>query len=168
VPDDWNSSDNTIEVIGGGGGGDTPSVSTNQEGEGGGGGAYSKATNVSLTPGASVTYAVGTGGATSSIPAAAAMASPTPQCRSVPKAGQAQAVLPREQAAQTQAVSGPRNTQAAMAETTPVPGRAEALAAVVQTDRMATVPLGVEQQVVRLHVGVAPVVVAPTLALRVV
>lgn len=58
VPSDWNSTNNTIEVIGGGGGGG------NGKGGGGGGGAYSKVFNASLTPGASVTYAVGSGGAT--------------------------------------------------------------------------------------------------------
>ncbi len=56
VPADWNSSNNTIEVIGGGGAGED----TN------GGGAYSKATNVTLTPSSSVAYAVGAGGAVSS------------------------------------------------------------------------------------------------------
>jgi len=61
VPADWNDSDNTIEVIGGGGGGrgragdwSTPL--------GGGGGAYSKITNLVLTLGGSVTYQVGLGG----------------------------------------------------------------------------------------------------------
>lgn len=71
VPSDWNSSDNTIEVIGGGangvagstGGtgttGGMPSGSGGSGGAGGGGGAYSKSTNVTLSPGVSVTYAVG-------------------------------------------------------------------------------------------------------------
>ena len=58
VPSDWNSSNNTIEVIGGGGGG---SNTGNQVG--GGGGGYSKATNVSLTPGGSVNIGIGIGGA---------------------------------------------------------------------------------------------------------
>lgn len=57
VPSDWNSSNNTIEVIGGGG--DGVIGSGNNGGGGGGGGAYSKSVNVSLTAGASVTYAVG-------------------------------------------------------------------------------------------------------------
>jgi hypothetical protein len=65
VPDDWNSSDNTIEVIGGGGGGDTPTADATNQGEGGGGGAYSAATNVTLTPGSTITYAVGAGGGVS-------------------------------------------------------------------------------------------------------
>lgn len=53
VPTDWVNTDNSIEVIGGGGGESTSA---------GGGGAYSKVTNVTLTPGASVNYAVGAGG----------------------------------------------------------------------------------------------------------
>lgn len=56
VPVDWNSASNTIEVIGGGGGGSNYPT-------GGGGGAYSKISNLSLTSGASVGYAVGSGGA---------------------------------------------------------------------------------------------------------
>jgi hypothetical protein len=59
VPDDWTSSNNSIEVIGGGGGGRGVS---NNTGGGGGGGAYSAIYNLSLTPGASVTYRVGAGG----------------------------------------------------------------------------------------------------------
>src|SRR5437867_6399087 len=62
VPPDWNSASNTIEVIGGGGGGSGGS-SSNEGGDGGGGAAYSKITNLALTPGATVTYAVGAGGA---------------------------------------------------------------------------------------------------------
>jgi hypothetical protein len=60
VPSDWNSSNNTIEVIGGGGGGGGGSSA---EGDGGAGGGYSIKSNVTLTPGASVTYAVGAAGA---------------------------------------------------------------------------------------------------------
>jgi hypothetical protein len=61
VPSNWNSANNTIEVIGGGGGGKN---GTNIAGYGGGGGgAYSKISNLTLTPGASVTYSVGAGGA---------------------------------------------------------------------------------------------------------
>lgn len=59
VPGDWNNYDNKIEVIGGGGGGDS-AVGTGNGG--GGGGAYAFIKNLSLTPGASVTYRVGTGG----------------------------------------------------------------------------------------------------------
>ncbi len=57
VPTDWNPSANVIEVIGGGAGG-----SGSRYGGGGGGGAYSRITNLALTPGATVTYKVGTGG----------------------------------------------------------------------------------------------------------
>lgn len=57
VPSDWNNSINTIQVIGGGGGGGSGTRG------GGGGGAYSKTINLALTPGASVSYSVGTGGA---------------------------------------------------------------------------------------------------------
>src|ERR1700756_611559 len=60
VPSDW-SGGNTIECIGGGGAGETGSPSPTSGG-GGGGGAYSKAVNVTLTPGATVTIAIGTGG----------------------------------------------------------------------------------------------------------
>ena len=58
VPSDWNSSNNTIEVIGGGGGGGSSQYSNG----GGGGGAWSKVTNASLTPGATVGVQVGSGG----------------------------------------------------------------------------------------------------------
>lgn len=63
VPSTWDSSNNTIEVIGGGGSGQHQVA--NHGGAGGGGGGYSKVSNVSLTPGASVTYAVGAAGARS-------------------------------------------------------------------------------------------------------
>ena len=56
VPSDWNSANNTIEVIGGGGGGRNPA------GGAGGGGAYSKTSNLGLTPGSTVTIQVGSGG----------------------------------------------------------------------------------------------------------
>jgi hypothetical protein len=62
VPYGWDSGNNTIEVIGGGGGGGA-GTSGAQGASGGGGGAYSKVTNVSLTPGSTITYAVGLGGA---------------------------------------------------------------------------------------------------------
>ncbi len=55
VPGDWNSSNNSIQVIGAGGGGSAV-------GGGGGGGGFSSSTNVSLTPGASIAFAVGAGG----------------------------------------------------------------------------------------------------------
>ena len=54
VPSDWNSSDNTIEVIGGGGGG--------LGNAGGGGGGYSKVTNLALTPGGTAYLHIGAGG----------------------------------------------------------------------------------------------------------
>jgi hypothetical protein len=64
VPSNWNSSHNTIEVIGGGGGG-SPAALNSTAGAGGGGGAYSKIANLSLTPGGSVTYQIGARGAAS-------------------------------------------------------------------------------------------------------
>src|SRR3989344_7007658 len=60
VPSDWNSSNNTIEVIGGGGAGESHDGSTGAGA--GGGGAYSKVSNVSLSAGAGITYSVGAGG----------------------------------------------------------------------------------------------------------
>lgn len=62
VPSDWNSSNNTVEVIGAGGGGAKSNTSGGAAG-GGGGGAYSKQTNISLTPGGTATYRIGSGGA---------------------------------------------------------------------------------------------------------
>jgi hypothetical protein len=59
VPSNWNDSINKIEVIGGGGGGGGSGGNT---GGGGGGGAYELASNVTLTPGSTVTIAVGSGG----------------------------------------------------------------------------------------------------------
>lgn len=65
VPADWNSASNTIEVIGGGGGGgdDDQRSYGGFGGGGGGGGGYAKVSNVSLTPGATLSYQVGQGGA---------------------------------------------------------------------------------------------------------
>jgi len=60
VPAAWNSANNSIDVIGGGGGG--ANENGNNGGHGGGGGAYSGITNLTLTPGASVSYRVGIGG----------------------------------------------------------------------------------------------------------
>lgn len=65
VPSDWNNANNTIEVIGGGGGGAAGQAAPVYSGGGGGGGAYAKHSNVVLTPGAAVTYQVGTAGAVS-------------------------------------------------------------------------------------------------------
>ena len=66
VPTDWVNSNNSIEVIGaGGGGGGAFQQSTGNGGEGGGGGGgggYSKALNVTLTPGATVSINIGTAG----------------------------------------------------------------------------------------------------------
>ena len=56
VPSNWNNAANTIEVIGGG------SCPSSNIGSGGaGGGAYTKIVNLTLTPGASITYQVGKG-----------------------------------------------------------------------------------------------------------
>lgn len=61
VPAGWNSSNNSIECIGGGSGGyDAPSGGNT--GAGGGGGAYAKVINIGLVPGASVPYLIGFGG----------------------------------------------------------------------------------------------------------
>ena len=61
VPSDWNSANNTIEVLGAGGG-----AGNGQNGvsypAGGGGGAYSKIANLSLTPSGSVVFQVGAAG----------------------------------------------------------------------------------------------------------
>ncbi|HYD92893.1 MAG TPA: hypothetical protein VEB18_00310 [Candidatus Paceibacterota bacterium] len=63
VPYDWDASNNSIEVIGGGGSGKSGCVSAaNCGGGGGGGGGYSKVTNVSLPPGQTVTISVGVRG----------------------------------------------------------------------------------------------------------
>src|ERR1043166_2487776 len=61
VPSDWDpNGSNTIETIGGGGGG--YNGASGSSGAGGGGGAYSKITNLALTPGASVNFFIGSGG----------------------------------------------------------------------------------------------------------
>ncbi len=65
VPADWNSANNTVEVIGGGGGGAAGQPAPVYSGGAGGGGAYAKRSNVVLTPGASVTYRVGPAGTAS-------------------------------------------------------------------------------------------------------
>lgn len=66
VPSDFNTADNTIECYGGGagGGGGAPGDGFTNGGGGGGGGSgsYAKNTNVALTPGASVPYAIGPAG----------------------------------------------------------------------------------------------------------
>lgn len=63
VPATWNNSNNSIAVIAGGGGGANGGGSG---GNGGGGGAFSRISNLTLTPGASVSYRVGSGGAAGS------------------------------------------------------------------------------------------------------
>ena len=60
VPNDWNSSNNTIEVIGGGSSGNSVAITPNSAS--GAGGGYSEISNLALTPGANVSYAVGAGG----------------------------------------------------------------------------------------------------------
>jgi YD repeat-containing protein len=60
VPSDWSSSNNTIQCIGSGGDGVSAANGTATfGGAGGGGGAYAKITNLSVTPGGNVTYAIG-------------------------------------------------------------------------------------------------------------
>lgn len=60
VPDDWNNASNSIEVFGGGAGG----CCYRPGNMGGGGGAYSKITNLTLTPGAIISFHIGEGGKT--------------------------------------------------------------------------------------------------------
>lgn len=62
VPSNWNNASNSIEVIGGGAGGGGATTDA-IEGGGGGAGAYSKISNLTLTPDASVTYQGGAAGA---------------------------------------------------------------------------------------------------------
>jgi hypothetical protein len=64
VPSDWNSSSNSIHLIGGGGGGGASRASGNNRagGGGGGGGGYTRLDNQTLTIGASITYQAGSGG----------------------------------------------------------------------------------------------------------
>ncbi|GEM_PF-1074659 len=58
VPSDWTPSHNRISVIGGGGAGGTGDWSYGYGGGGGGGGGFSQVSNIALTSGASVRYAV--------------------------------------------------------------------------------------------------------------
>lgn len=60
VPADWNSANNSLEVVGGGGGGEGNQAT--RGGGGGGGGAYSKAVNQTYTASASITIQVGAAG----------------------------------------------------------------------------------------------------------
>lgn len=71
VPSDWNSNENTVEVIShgafGSSGAGAPVAGTASGGGGGGGGAYAKKSNITLTPGGSATFrlrASGVAGAT--------------------------------------------------------------------------------------------------------
>src|SRR5437016_5757320 len=82
VPSDWNSSNTSIETFGGGAGG-TSASDGGGWGGGGGGGGYSKATNVSLTAGATVSYAIGTGGATSTAGSDSYFCNSTSNCASI-------------------------------------------------------------------------------------
>jgi hypothetical protein len=67
VPTDWNNTNNTIDAIGGGGGGAGGFTDASGSGGGGGGGGgaggFSRISNASLSPGTTVTIAVGGGGA---------------------------------------------------------------------------------------------------------
>jgi hypothetical protein len=86
VPRDWNASNNTIEVIGGGGGGGAGYQGPSEGGGGGGcggGGAYAKIINASLTAGASVTIAIGTGGAATYAGGDTYVCSSTSNCSSI-------------------------------------------------------------------------------------
>lgn len=85
VPSDWNSTRNTIEVIGGGGGGG--GASAGQGFGGGGGGAYAKIANLTLTPGGSVSYAVGGGGAGGGVGSAGSAGGDTYFCNSTSNCG---------------------------------------------------------------------------------
>ena len=67
VPSDWNTANNKIEVIGGGQNGTNSTSSGSTAGPGGAGGHYAKNTNVSLTPGGSVSIQVGTNNPATSV-----------------------------------------------------------------------------------------------------
>ena len=62
VPLDWNSSNNTVHMIGAGGGGGSSAGSGNNRaaGGGGGGGGYTAVSNFPAMPGSSVPYTIGT------------------------------------------------------------------------------------------------------------
>lgn len=67
VPSDWNNSNNQVETIASGGGGATGIANTNggtfSGASGGGGAGYSKALNLTLTPGGTATFHLEAGGA---------------------------------------------------------------------------------------------------------
>lgn len=62
VSNQWNDSNNTIEVIGGGGGGKSGAANSTPAGGGGGGGAYGKSVNINMPEGSSVTINIGAAG----------------------------------------------------------------------------------------------------------
>lgn len=70
VPADWNNSNNAIHIYGAGGGSSgsyVPSAAGNRLGSaGGGGGGYTQVLNFTATPGSSVSYSIGLGGAAGS------------------------------------------------------------------------------------------------------
>jgi len=70
VPADWNNSNNAIHIYGAGGGSSgsyVPNSSGNRLGSaGGGGGGYTQVLNFTATPGSSVSYSIGLGGAAGS------------------------------------------------------------------------------------------------------
>jgi hypothetical protein len=67
VPADWNNSNNAIHIYGAGGGSSgsyVPNSSGNRLGSaGGGGGGYTQVLNLTATPGSSLSYSIGLGGA---------------------------------------------------------------------------------------------------------
>jgi hypothetical protein len=67
VPANWNNSVNNVYLIGGGGGGSgsvvASSTGSHNSGSGGGGGGFTALTNTTLTPGGTVSYAIGAAGA---------------------------------------------------------------------------------------------------------
>lgn len=65
VPSDWNSANNTIDTIAAGGSGGASianSAGAFRSAAGGGGGAWNRVSNLSLTPGGSATYQIGSAG----------------------------------------------------------------------------------------------------------
>lgn len=70
VPADWNNSNNAIHIYGAGGGSSgsyVPNASGNRLGSaGGGGGGYTQVLNLTSTPGSSLSYSIGSGGAAGS------------------------------------------------------------------------------------------------------
>ncbi len=77
VPSNWNSSNNTIQCVGSGGEGAAGVADGGAGGAAGGGGAYAKITNLSLTPGGNITYAIGADATTTSVTTAVGQARET-------------------------------------------------------------------------------------------